>query len=241
MKTENASLQAQQALLLNHRSDFFTREAAKTLRTNVSFALEQVKGGRVVQVTSSLAGEGASLTAANLALAFAQAEKRVLLVDCDLRRPRLGQLLELEAPLGLSSVLTDPDTCTAAILSTEEPHLSVLLAGAVPQNPSELLGSARMHQLLEALRQSFDYVILDSAPVNAVTDSVVLASACDGVLLTVRAGKTRQTAVKQAVQRLESAHVKPLGFVLQDAPRKNGWLNRRKNGSYAGKFDYELL
>ena len=186
--------------ILSADSNFFIREAYKTLRTNTMFALAGQEGCKIILVTSSLQGEGKSISALNLAISFAEAENRVLLIDCDLRRPKLARLI---------------------------------LSGDIPPNPSELLGSARMESLLAHLRKRYDYVILDTPPVNMVTDAVVLASKSDGVLFVVRAGQSERGPVTHAVEQLEYAQAKLLGFILDDV---NGDGTRYGYGKY--KYQY---
>lgn len=200
--------------LLTPKSDFFIREAYKTLRTNVSFSLTGEEASKVVLVTSSLQSEGKSITATNLAISYAQTDRRVLLIDCDLRRPKMSRLLQVSNPVGLSNVLMEPYLLQEAILSTGLPKLDVILSGDIPPNPSELLSSPRMARLLEALRKQYDLIILDTPPVNMVIDAVVLAPLTDGVLFVVRANQSERGAVIHAVEQLQYAKAKILGFVL---------------------------
>lgn len=211
-----ADIQLEQKNLLSENSNFFVSEAYRTLRTNVSFSLSEVEGCKVIVVTSSMQGEGKSSTAANLAISYAMADNKVLLVDCDLRRPKLSRLLQISAGAGLSNLLVNPALLKEVILPGPTKGLDVLLAGDIPPNPSELLGSSRMQQLISALREKYDYVILDSPPVNMVTDAVVLAPQSDGVLFLARANHSERGAVIHAVEQLEYARVKILGFVLND-------------------------
>ena len=195
--------------ILSPDSDFFIREAYKTLRTNTMFALAGQEGCKVVVVTSSLQSEGKSITALNLAISFAEAENRVLLIDCDLRRPKLARLLRKSSRAGLSNLLLDPS----------------------------LLGSARMSALLTQLRERYDYVILDTPPVNMVTDAVVLAPKADGVLFIVRAGQSERGPVSHAVEQLEYAQAKLLGFVLDDVAGGGGSYGYGKYKKY-GRYGY---
>lgn len=228
--------------ILSPDSDFFIREAYKTLRTNAMFALAGQEGCKVVVVTSSLQSEGKSITALNLAISFAEAENRVLLIDCDLRRPKLARLLRKSSRAGLSNLLLDPSLLDEAILPSGIERLDVILSGDIPPNPSELLGSARMSALLTQLRERYDYVILDTPPVNMVTDAVVLAPKADGVLFVVRAGQSERGPVSHAVEQLEYAQAKLLGFVLDDVAGGGGsygYGKYKKYGSYGyGRYGY---
>lgn len=228
---ENLHMQEERKCILNSKSDFFIREAYKTLRTNVTFSLAGEGKSRVVVVTSSLQSEGKSLTAVNLALSFAETDKRVLLIDCDMRRPKLGRLLNLSAPGGLSNLLLDPSLLEKSIVK-QYSTIDIILAGDIPPNPSELLGSPRMEKLLEQMREKYDCIILDTPPINMVTDAVVLAPKSDGVLFVVRANQSERGAVAHAVEQLEYAQIKILGFVL------NGIDMEKSNYGY-GKYRYK--
>lgn len=231
LSDESLRIQEERRCILTARSDFFIREAYKTLRTNVTFSLAGESPSKVVVVTSSLQSEGKSITALNLALSFAATDKRVLLIDCDLRRPKLSRLLDLSAPAGLSNLLLDPSLLDKSVLRRYG-SIDIILAGDIPPNPSELLGSARMEKLLEQLRAAYDYIILDTPPVNMVTDAVVLAPRSDGVLFVVRANQSERGAVIRAVDQLEYAQVKILGFVL------NG-VDLEKSSYGYGKYRYK--
>ena len=237
---ELAFLQEERRNLLSSTRDFYMQEAYRTLRTNVNFSLTQdITGGKVVSVTSALQGEGKSFTAANLAISYAQTDCKVLLVDCDLRRPKLSRLLQVSASTGLSNLLVSPNLLEDAIRPIGVSGLEVILSGDIPPNPSELLSSPRMDRLLERLRQSYDYIILDTPPVNMVTDTVVLAPKVDGVLFVVRAGASERPAVIQAVDQLEYAQAKILGFVLNGVDLENtGYGYKKYRYKKYGRYSY---
>ena len=214
--TGSRPIQEERKNLLSAESDFFVREAYKTLRTNVSFSLTGEERCKIIMVTSAMQGEGKSTTAINLAISYAMTDRKVLIVDCDLRRPKLARLLQMNSRVGLSNLIMNPDLKESAVLASKTPGLDVLLSGDIPPNPSELLGSPRMQRLLTELRKDYDFVILDSPPVNMVTDAVVLAPETDGVLVLVRANHTDRGAVIHAMEQLEYAKAKVLGFVLND-------------------------
>lgn len=229
-RKEARSLLKERRNLLSPKSNFFVREAYKTLRTNVSFALNDEDGSKVVVVTSSLKDEGKSVTAINLAISYAMTDRKVLVIDCDLRRPKISRLLQLNAKVGLSSLISNPELLEDAIQPTKVQGMDVILSGDIPPNPSELLGSSGMLQLLEKLRRQYDFIILDSPPVNMVTDAVLLASRSDGVLFLVRANLTERGAVIHAVEQLEYAKAKILGFVLNDVD-----MEKTRYGNYRYK------
>ena len=229
-------IQEERRCILSAHSGFFIREAYKTLRTNVTFSLAGEGTSRVVVVTSALQGEGKSVTAINLALSFAEADKKVLLIDCDLRRPKLGRLLDLSSLAGLTNLLLDPSLLEKSILKRYN-TIDVLLPGDIPPNPSELLGSDRMKKLLDRLREKYDCIILDTPPINIVTDAVVLAPQTDGVLFVVRANQSERGAVIHAVGQLEDTRAKLLGFVLNGVDPEQSGYGRYRYKKYR-KYDY---
>lgn len=240
LQTDAMQIQNERRHILGPGSDFFMREAYKTLRTNVTFSLADEEGCKVIIITSAMKSEGKSITAVNLAISYAEMNRRVLLVDCDLRRPKLARLLNIQAHVGLSNILVDPELRGQAILTGENPNLHFLLAGDVPPNPSELLASARFKRLLEELRGSYDYILLDTSPVNMVTDACVLVPESNGVLFVVRAGITDRNAVRHAVEQLEYSKAKLLGFVLNGAePEKSGYgYGKYRLGGYK-RYGYD--
>lgn len=230
--------------ILNSKSGFFLREAYKTLRTNVNFALADTDGCKVIVVTSAMQSEGKSLTALNLAISLGQTDSKVLIIDCDLRRPKLSRLLNVSAPSGLSNLLMDSSRMDVTISAHETHGIDLLLSGDIPPNPSELLASVRMQKLLEALRERYDYIIIDSPPVDMVIDAVVLAPQCDGVLFVVKADQSERGAVIHAVDQLEYAKAKLLGFVFNGVSSDNGIgygkYRYRQYGRYGryGRYGY---
>ena len=208
----------QLAALLYPRSG--VAEAYRTLRSNVEFAAVDAPV-RTLLVTSAVPGEGKTVTAANLAVVFAQAGRKVLLVDADLRKPRVHAMFDLANAHGLTTMLRS-DTVRPEAVShlTEEANLRVLTTGPLPPNPAELLGSHRMQAVMGLLRESADLVIFDSPPLQAVTDSAVLSSVADGTLLVIDAGRSRRRAVRTAGEILARAGANVLGVVLNRMPAK---------------------
>jgi capsular exopolysaccharide synthesis family protein len=225
--------------LLSAQSDFFLQEAFKTLRTNVMFSLTEESKCKVITVTSSMVGEGKSYTAANLALSFKQMDKRVLLIDCDLRRPKLSRLLQLSSSVGLTNVLMEPTHMKEALLLYGDIGLEVILSGSIPPNPSELLGSKRMETLLGALKGSYEYIILDAPPINMVTDAAILSNLSSGVLFVVRAGSADQRGVQHAITQLEYANAKILGFVLNGVNAESGGYGYKRYGYRRYGYGYK--
>lgn len=196
-----------------------TAEAFRKIRTNLQF-LAVDNPPRVIVVTSSMPHEGKSTTAINIALALAEAEHSVVLVDGDMRRPTLAKYLDLVGSVGFSTVLSGGASLSDSLQKTRFPGLSVLTSGAVPPNPSELLGSQSARKLLTELRAKFDYVIVDSTPLLAVTDAAILAAGADGVLLMARFGQTRRDQLAHAVGSLESVGAPLLGAVFTMMPTR---------------------
>jgi len=190
-------------------------EQYKMLRTNIQ-SLSAKRNLKTFVVTSSIQGEGKTITAANLAFALAEDlnAKSVLLVDADLRKGRISRLLGINPTVGLSDLLTNGVPLGEAFLDIGVKNLTILPSGKIPKNPAELLGSVRMRQLLTELREKFDAVILDTPPVMSVTDPGVLGSQSDGVFLVVQAGRTQRASVQHAQQLLSQAHAKVLGYIL---------------------------
>lgn len=192
-------------------------EAFRSLRTNLQFiGVDQQP--RSLVVTSSLPSEGKSSTASNLAIALTQAGWQVILVDADLRRPRIPDYLGIEGGAGLTDVLIGRSELADVVQSWGREGLSVLPSGPVPPNPSELLGSQQMRQLLKRLTSEYNMVIIDAPPLLPVTDAAALAAGCDGALLVVRHGKSRKEHLARAVALLASVNARLLGSVLNFAP-----------------------
>jgi non-specific protein-tyrosine kinase len=193
-------------------------EAYRTLRTNIEFASVDAPI-RTLLVTSAMPGEGKTITASNLAVVFAQAGRRVLLVDADLRKPGIHAVFDLPNTNGLTTLLRNEQVSLDAIAQvTEHDNLRVLTTGPLPPNPAELLGSQRMRAILERLEVGSDLIILDSPPLGAVTDSAILSSFLDGTLLIIDADHSRRRSVRQAREALARADAKVLGAVLNRIP-----------------------
>lgn len=212
-------------------TDLTAMDAYRSLRAGVQFA-DVDHPIRLLQVTSSLPGEGKSQTAINLALALAMDGKRVVLVDCDLRAPQLAAALSLPAGAGLSECLARPALLEGALQEIGVENLSVLPAGAVPPNPPELLGSERFRSLLTLLSARADIVVLDSPPCLPVPDSVLLSSRVDGVLVVIEADRSRKSELAETLELLDRANARILGGVYNRAPAERGarryYGNRRQ-------------
>lgn len=206
-------------------------EAFRKLRTNLQF-LAVDNPPRVIVVTSPMPSEGKSTTAINIALALAEADHKVVLVDGDMRRPTLHKYLDLVGSVGFSTVLSGGASLNEALQKTRFPGLTVLTSGPVPPNPSELLGSQSARKMLSELRAKFDFVVLDSTPLLAVTDAAILAAGADGVLMVVRFGSSRLDQISHAVRNLESVGAPLLGTVFTLMPAR-GSSSYNYNYSYS--------
>jgi succinoglycan biosynthesis transport protein ExoP len=194
-------------------------ESFRTLRTNLSF-LDVGAKGRTFVVTSSIQGEGKSTTAANLAISLADSGARVLLADADLRRPRVAEYMSVEGAVGLTDVLIGRAEILDAVQPWGRSGLFVLPAGKIPPNPSELLGSKAMANLIDIFNREFDAVIFDAPPLLPVTDAAVLAKSVGGAIVVVAAGKTHKNQLKGAITALENVGAEASGIVLTMLPTK---------------------
>ncbi len=197
-------------------------EAYRTLRTNLDFAgLDRAL--KTLVITSAGVSEGKSTTLANLAVVSAQAGRRVILVDADLRRPSLHKVFGLDNETGLTTMMMD-DAALASppLYKTGVEGLSVLTSGPLPPNPAEVMGSRRMEEIIAALTERADQVLFDTPPVVAVTDAAVLATKVDGVILVVSAGHTRRDHARTAVQRLQQINARLIGAVLTNVQVDTG-------------------
>jgi non-specific protein-tyrosine kinase len=188
-------------------------EAFRQLRTSIQFASPD-RPIRSLLLTSTGPEEGKTTTLANLAVAFAQAGSRVIMVDADLRRPGLHKLFGLKNQVGLTTLVVGDPEQEVPLFETGVENLWLLPSGPLPPNPAELLASRRMAEVMERLAKAADYVLYDSPPVLAVTDAAILASRVDGVLLVLQAGRTRREFARRAKAALEKVNARILGTVL---------------------------
>lgn len=188
-------------------------EAYRTLRTNLQF-VDLASGGGSVTITSAMPSEGKTTTTANLAIALAETGARVVVVEADLRRPRLAALMDVEGAVGLTDLLIGRAELEDVLQPWGRGQLQVLPAGLVPPNPSELLGSEAMRALLELLTGQFDYVLLDAPPLLPVTDAAVLATLTSGALVVAAVRRSRTNQLQSALQNLQRVDARVLGVIL---------------------------
>ncbi len=190
-------------------------EQFRTMRTNITFAAPD-HDVQTILVTSSIPGEGKSTTAANLGVVFAQEEKRVLMIDADLRKPTLHYAFGIFNVIGLSSVLTRKNAFYDAIQETTVAGLNLLPSGPIPPNPAELLASKTMDALFEELKKLYDIIIVDAPPVLPVTDAQILSNKCEGTLLIANAGIVTKEVVIKAKSALVGSQARIMGVVLNN-------------------------
>ncbi|BBI31764.1 CpsD/CapB family tyrosine-protein kinase [Cohnella abietis] len=190
-------------------------EAYKTLRTNLHWSSID-RPVQTILVTSTEKNTGKSLTVVNMAVSFAQLGKKVVIVDCDLRKPTQHEYFMKSNRNGLSRLLEGHYQLEQCLVDTHIEHLKLLPSGIIPTNPAELLESSRMSKLLEELKTLFDVIIIDSPPALVVTDAHILAPKCDGVVFVIRSGKTKKELAQKALTYLKYANAHILGIVLND-------------------------
>ena len=210
--------------------------------TRTSLLLASANSPKVIVITSSFAREGKTTTSVNLATVLSQMGKPVLLVDADLRRPRLQKVFHGKMNLGLVNYLAANIPFDDIVQPTEVPNLSVVLSGPIPPNPSELLASDRMKHIIQEVRSKYAYVIFDSPPVLAVTDAIVLAASADGVVLTVHGGQTPRELVQRSAEKLRQANIPVLGAILNNLDlHQYGYTYRKSYYDYYESNEGEKL
>jgi capsular exopolysaccharide synthesis family protein len=225
-------------LLIANTSSTVQAEAYKHLRTSILLSTAG-RAPKSLLVTSSVPAEGKTTTVINTATVLAQTGAQVLIIDADMRRPRLHQVLDMSNDEGLSALLSS-DMVEADVLSKikkyQDTNIFLLTSGAIPPNPAELLGSSQMKQLLEIVGNKFNYVVIDSPPIASFTDGVLISALVDGVLLVVHGGKTSRQVVRRARQMLHEIGAKIIGVVLNKAEMRSGsdyYYHYGYNGYYS--------
>ncbi|WP_054742959.1 CpsD/CapB family tyrosine-protein kinase [Cellulosilyticum ruminicola] len=213
--------------LLNDKTQFETVEAYKDCRTTIKASLDD-EVCKKIMITSPSLQEGKSITCANLAISFAETGEKVLIIDCNLRTPTQQFMFESEVGSTLTQYLNseNEEDVSTIIGHTAYTSLDIIQAGEKPENPSELLSSKRMNDLLENLSQQYTYIFFDTPPINVVTDAAILASAVPNVVLVVRKGRTTHKNIRQALEKLKLINAKMVGFILNDVNKKE--LNKNK-------------
>jgi len=209
-------------------------ESFRALRTNIAYSsIDHPR--RVILITSSDPGEGKSTIVSNLGVVMAQAGSRVLIMDCDLRRPVMHKIFEMDQQRGLTNLIAQDLEVGEVVRSTEVDGLFVINSGPIPPNPSELLGSQKMKDLLEKVGGQYDLVLIDTPPLNAVTDASVLASVVDGVIIVIKSGESRIDIARESKAQLEKANARIIGVVLNDMKANGGGYYRHYYHYYGSK------
>ena len=222
-------------LILNEKVPFNYVESYKSIRTNVLFSLGTVNG-KVIAVTSSSPDEGKSTVAVNLAMAMAQSGKKVLIIDADLRKPVLHRMFKTENKSGLSTAIIDVTPFASCVKANVIPNLDLLTSGPTPPNPSELLATPNMRKIIKQIEGSYDYIIIDTPPINVVSDCMVLTDIVSGVLVVLRYKKTTYHDVSEVMNTINLANANMLGFVINDV--KPNELRSYYRGYYSYKYGY---
>lgn len=212
-KKELAQLQDSQGRVIFEEAPFNVREAYKALRTNLIFSLPE-EGGKVILLTSANPGEGKSTNCLNVAIAFAETGAKVCIVDCDLRKPNVARLMRQKGSPGLTNVLVHLNTIDEVVVESKYENLDCVYSGDIPPDPTELLASPQMDKVLEYLRDKYDYVFIDTPPVNVVTDASLLAGKASGVVVVARYGSTGKKEFSEAIQQLNFVKAKILGALM---------------------------
>ena len=209
---------------------FPVTEAYKNLRTNISFALS-TKKNRVFAVSSALAAEGKSTVAANIAITFAQNSNKVLLIDGDLRKPVQHKVFKLKNENGVTTIVSGSTTFEETVHRNVIDNLDVITCGPIPPNPSEMLGSENMKSMLDHIRTDYDYVIIDTPPINIVTDALTLLDTIAGILLVAKHAHSTYDALQEAIESIKLADGSLLGIVVNNV--------EVSGGKYGGKYSYK--
>ena len=223
---------------LHANLEFTAIEQYKLVRANLDFTLPEGEKCPVIGVTSSMKGEGKSTTSVNLSYVFAEKGSKVLLIDADMRLPSLAKKLDIENSPGLADLLRGSDVQLSQFKSHLLSNWFILPAGDVPPNPSELLGSSRMKNLLNQLREIFDYIIIDLPPVNIVSDAISISRLITGMIVVIREEHTDKRELDRCFRQLKLSNVNVLGCVMNQA-KTNGGIYKKSRGyaNYDSKQD----
>ena len=216
---------------------FAAAEAYKVLRTNLKFSFPDDGQGKIIGFTSAVQSEGKSSTACNVAYALAEEKENVILLEADLRRPTVANKLAIARRPGLTNILVNRENEEEVVQrSSYAPHVDVISCGDVPPNPSELLGSERMAEVLEGLRKKYRYIVVDLPPVTVVSDALAISKSLDGVVVVVREDVSDRKQLGEAMRQLRMAGVRVLGFVYrsaEDGNKRYGYGKYKRYGYYS--------
>lgn len=215
---------------------FLVAEGYKAFRTNLRFSLRK-EGCKKIIISSPVPKDGKSTTSTNIAITIAQTGSRVLLLDCDLRKGRLHNFFHIKSAPGISDCLSGMIELKDAIYSTTHDNLYIMPMGSIPPNPTELMASKQMEDLIQKLEKEYDFIIMDTPPVNVVSDSLSLVKMADGVVLVVREGMTSHPNIESALTKYKFADTNLLGFVLNGVSHNTGKTYKSRYYYYAGEND----
>ncbi len=225
---------------LHKNLEFTALEQYKLIRANLDFTLPENEKCPIIGVTSSMRGEGKSTTAVNLAYVFAEKGSKVLLIDGDLRIPSIAKKLQIHSTPGLADLLRGKDKELLGLQNYLLPNWFILPSGDIPPNPSELLGSSRMENVLNQLREHFDCIIVDLPPVNLVSDAVSISKLISGMIVVIREEYTEKKELEKCFRQLKLSNVNVLGCVMNEAKSGNGNYSKyRKYRSYKSYRYYQ--
>ena len=223
---------------LHKNLEFTAAEQYKLLRTNLDFTLSHDENCPIIGITSSLRGESKSTTSINLSYVLAEKGSRVLLIDGDLRLPSIAKKMDLENDTGLTEFLIGKGAPISKFQSNILDNWYIMPSGQIPPNPSELLGSKKMKDVLDTLKASFDYIVIDLPPVNLVSDSISIAGFLSGMIVVVRKEYCEKKELANCVRQLKLSNVNVLGFVMTCASLGRGTYGKYKKYKYY-KYDSE--
>ena len=227
--------------LINQTTPFAIREAFNRLRTNLAYTPSADDGCPIFGITSAMDSVGKSTLISNIALSFAQANTKVLLIDADIRRPVINKFFNLEKERhGLTELISGIEKDDSKVITTYEPapSLHILTSGFVPNNPSELISSKKLPEYLNKWKNEYDIILIDFPPVGIVTDALTLSNDITGYLLVVRANRSDYRSVNSAIASLEQVGAKILGTILNDISLKNGTTSRYSYGYSRRSYKY---
>jgi capsular exopolysaccharide synthesis family protein len=241
LKPKKKTSQNTEIAILDNNSSFTIKEAYKSLRTNLVFSMGTPKGkAKVLSIVSSAPSEGKTTTAINVAISFAETDCKVLLVDCDLRKPKLHKYTKTKNTVGMSNILGGFAKKEECIFKSSY-GFDYILAGRIPPNPAELLSSEKFTETIDALKDQYDYIFIDCPPVNVVSDALTISTYADGVLYVVNPEIVYTSDVAEGIAKLEFINAKIYGFVanaVNNTKSKYTGKYRRYSSKYSGKYGY---
>ena len=231
-RAKNVFMPAVNKKTLHKNLEFTATEQYKLLRANLEFTLPADGKCPIIGVTSSMRGEGKSTTAVNLSYVLAEKGKRVLLIDGDLRIPSVAKKMEIPSSPGLTDLLMGKGAQISDFQSTLLKKWYILPSGDIPPNPSELLGSRRMEAILNDLRESFEYIIIDLPPVNIVSDAISISHLITGMIIVIREEYTEKKELERCIRQLKLSNVNVLGCVMNESKNGTGSYGKYKKYKY---------